>query len=71
MNEDVLHNEVITNKSTQNKPPEIAFRRFPKEIKLAILNDYLVYLHESDYDLGIDDDSVSFLYAIESVNSEK
>ena len=35
------------------------------------MNDYVVYLQESENDLGIDNDPVSFLEAINGDNSNK
>jgi len=37
----------------------------------AISNDYVVYLHESENDLSIDNDPISFLDAINDDNSDK
>ena len=36
-----------------------------------IYDDYVVYLQESDYDIGIKRDPLSFSQAIESNDSEK
>ncbi|GKD89274.1 retrovirus-related pol polyprotein from transposon TNT 1-94, partial [Tanacetum coccineum] len=47
---------------TLNKPARVR--------KLAIPNDYIVYLQETDFDIGIDNDFVSFSQAIKSYKSE-
>ena len=49
----------------------IAFRRSQREKRSAILNDYVVYLHESESDLGIEHDPVTFSQAMNDVNSNK
>ena len=74
--EDTTHNEVVENEPTQNKPTEdepheIALRRSQRSRKSTISNDYVVYLHESEFDLDIDEDPVSFSQAMESANSDK
>ena len=40
-------------------------------MRSAISDEYLVYLHGSEIDLGIDNDPVSFSQAIESNNSDR
>jgi len=55
-NEPMIHNEPIVEESQ-----EVALRRSQREIRPAILNDYVVYLHETEIDLSINDnDPVSF-----------
>ena len=39
--------------------------------KSVISNDYVVYLQESEFDLGIDNDPVCFSQAISNDNSNK
>ena len=53
------------------KPHEIALRRSQRERRSAIPNDYVVYLQESELDIGIDNDPVSFSQAIECNDSIK
>ena len=48
------HNDVITNKPITERPQEIELRI------LGIFYDYVVYLHESEFDLGINNNLVSF-----------
>ncbi len=71
MNEQTTHNEYNVNESIVDEPEEIELRRFQREISFAISNDYVVYLQESEFDIGIDEDPVSFSQAIESINSTK
>ena len=55
-NEPMIHNEPIV-----EEPQEVALRRSQRERKLAISNDYGVYLHEIETKLSINDnDPVSF-----------
>ena len=55
-NEPMIHNEHIV-----EEPQEVALRRFQRERRPAILNDYVVYLHETERDLSINNnDPVSF-----------
>ena len=49
----------------------IALRRPQREKRSAIPNDYVVYLHESESDLGIENDPVTFSQAMNDVNSDK
>ena len=54
-----------------NESQGITLRRSQREKRSAIPNDYVIYLQESDFDLGIDKDPVSFSQAIESPESIK
>ncbi|RVW32004.1 Retrovirus-related Pol polyprotein from transposon TNT 1-94 [Vitis vinifera] len=54
------------------EPPQPApLRRSQRERRPAITDDYVVYLQESDYDIGIRKDPVSFSQAMESDDSSK
>ncbi|RVW93405.1 Retrovirus-related Pol polyprotein from transposon TNT 1-94 [Vitis vinifera] len=54
------------------EPPQLApLRRSQREKRLAITNDYVAYLQESDFDIGIREDPVSFSQAMESDDSSK
>ena len=47
-------------------------RRSQRERRPTILNDYVVYLHETKIDLSIDDnDPISFSQAVSCDNSKK
>ena len=66
-NELMIHNEPIMEESQ-----EVALRRSQRERILDILNDYVVYLHETETDLNINDnDPVSFSQAVSCTNSEE
>ncbi|RVW56243.1 Retrovirus-related Pol polyprotein from transposon TNT 1-94 [Vitis vinifera] len=53
-------------------PPQPApLRRSQRERRPAITDDYVVYLQESDFDIGIRKDPVSFSQAMESDDSSK
>ena len=54
-----------------NEPQPIALRRSQREKRSTILNDYVVYLHESKSDLGIENDPVTFSQAMNDVNYDK
>ncbi|WJZ82589.1 hypothetical protein VitviT2T_002334 [Vitis vinifera] len=54
------------------EPPQPApLRRSQRERRPAIIDDYVVYLQESDFDIGIRKDPVSFSQAMESDDSSK
>ena len=54
------------------EPPQPApLRRSQRERRHAITDDYVVYLQESDFDIGIRKDPVSFSQAMESDDSSK
>ena len=52
INGPLLHNEMLTNEQVVEEPQEIVLRRSQEERKFVISNDYMVYLHESDFDIG-------------------
>ena len=54
------------------KPPQpTPLRRSQRERRPAITDDYVVYLQESDFDIGIRKDPVSFSQAMEGDDSSK
>ena len=54
------------------EPPQPApLRRSQRDRRPAITDDYIVYLQESDFDIGIRKDLVSFPQAMESDDSSK
>ena len=78
MNDQILHEEPVVNEPMEPainvpivEPQETILRRSQRSRKSAVSNDYVVYLQESEFDLGIKDDPVSFSQAVESVNSTK
>ena len=63
----MIHNEHIV-----EQQKKVALRRSQRERKPAISNDYVVYLHETETDLSINDnDPISFSPAVSCDNSEK
>jgi len=65
-NEPMIHNEPIMEESQ-----EVALRRSQRERRPAISNDYVIYLHETETNLSINDnDSVSFSQVVGCDNSE-
>ncbi|WVZ05897.1 hypothetical protein V8G54_019243, partial [Vigna mungo] len=75
INVEPVENEQVTNEKLINEqlieePQEAALRRFVRQKRPAILNYYVVYFVENEYDLSIDEDPVSFRQAMESNNSE-
>ena len=66
-NEPMIHNEPI-----MKEPQEVALRRSQREKRLAISNDYVVYLHETKTNLSINDnDPILFSQPIRCDYSEK
>ena len=66
-NESMIHNEPIMEESQ-----EVALRRSQRERRPTILNDYVVYRHETKTNLSINDnDPVLFSQAVSYDNSEK
>ncbi|XP_059629531.1 uncharacterized protein LOC132272391 [Cornus florida] len=68
LNDQQLDNETITNEVIE-EPQGITLRRSQREKKAAIPNDYVVYLHESNFDIAICKDPVTYSQAINSTNS--
>ncbi|WVZ13110.1 hypothetical protein V8G54_017640 [Vigna mungo] len=66
-----INTPVINNEPVVEQSQEIVLRRSQREGKSAISNDYVVYLQESENDLSIDNDPVSFSEAINGDNSDK
>jgi len=65
-------NDLEVNKAPiVEQPQEIVLRRSHRDRKSAISNDYVVYLQESENDLSIDNDPISFSEAINGDNSDK
>ena len=62
---------MVNNEPIIEQPQEIALRRSQRERKSAIPNDYVVYLHESENDLSVDDDPISFSQAMDCDNADK
>ena len=71
INDLITHNEIAINEPRVDEPQPIALRRSQRENRSAIPNDYVVYLHKSESDLGIENDLVTFSQAMNDVNSNK
>ena len=71
INDPITHNEIVINEPRVDESHPIALRRSQREKRSAILNDYVVYLHESESDLGIENDPVTFSQAMNDVNSDQ
>ena len=65
------YNDDIVDEPTIDEPQEIVLRKSQRQRKPVIFNDYVVYLQELEFDLGIDNDPVSFSQAISNDNSNK
>ena len=64
-NEPMIHNEHIG-----KEPQEVALKRSQRERIPVISNDYMVYLHETEIDLSINDnDPILFSQAVSCDNS--
>jgi hypothetical protein len=66
-----LYDEIITNGPIIEESQGIALRRSQREGRFVISDDYVVYLQESDFDIGTSMDPVSFSQAIEGNNFVK
>jgi len=71
INDETPQNEVVTNEPVTNGPYGAVLRRPERQRRLAIFYDYVVYLQELDFDLGIDEDPVSFSQAMKISSSIK
>ena len=63
------HNDVITNEPVTERSQEL--RRSVRPRRSAISDDYVVYLHELEFHLSIDNDPVSFSQTIKGDNFTK
>jgi len=69
--EQQINDHEVNNELVVEQPQEIKLRRSQREKRSAISNDYVVYLQESENDLSIDNDPISFSEAINDDNSDK
>ena len=61
-----------THVEKQQQPQlEVPLRRSIRERRLVISDDYIVYLQEHKFDMGLEDDQISFSQAKQCVNSNK
>ena len=71
LGDEVLHEEPNLTLANRNEARGIALNKPVRVRKLAIFNDYVVYLQESEFDCGIDEDLVSFSQAMNGNESDK
>ncbi len=71
LDEEVPHEEPNLTLADRNEPHGIALNKPVRVRRPAISNDYVVYLQESEFDCGIDEDPVSFSQAMNSDESDK
>ena len=64
------HNETITDE-TFEAPQEVPLRRSQRERRSAIPDDYVVYLQETEFNIGDINDPVSYEKAVNSDDSDK
>ena len=64
-------NVQVTNEEMVEEPQEEILRRFVRQKRPAISDDYVVYSIEHECDLSIDEDPVSVKQDMENDNSEK
>nr|XP_009803862.1 PREDICTED: uncharacterized protein LOC104249184 [Nicotiana sylvestris] len=69
--DETLHEETTSQISDTNELQEMPLRKSQRVRKSAILDDYVVYLQESDFDIGLNKDPVLFSQVIKSNESDK
>ncbi|XP_075080193.1 uncharacterized protein LOC142165730 [Nicotiana tabacum] len=69
--DETLHKETNLQISVTNEPQEMPLRKSQRVRNPAISDDYVVYLQESNFDIGLKKDPISFSQAIESNESDK
>ena len=60
INEPLLYNEMLTNEEVVEEPQEVTLRGSQRERQSVISNDYMIYLHEFDFDIGTGKDQFYF-----------
>jgi len=73
---DANHQTILELPPTNTEEPqqtqvEVPLRRSNRYRSSAILDDWMVYLQEHEFDIGLEDDPISFSQAKQSVNSLK
>ncbi|RVW84163.1 Retrovirus-related Pol polyprotein from transposon TNT 1-94 [Vitis vinifera] len=64
-----VHEEVT--QQLQEPQVQVPLRRSTRERRSTILDDYVVYLQEHEFDIGLEDDPISVSQVKQSSNSEK
>ena len=60
-----------THVEEQQQPQlEVPLRRSIRERRLVILDDYIIYLQEHEFDMGLEDDPISFSQTKQCINSK-
>ena len=59
---------MIIDEPAVDVPHEVALRKYQRQKRSTTSDDYLVYLHASEFGLGIDNDPFSFSQDIKSNN---
>ena len=60
INEPSLHNNMVTNEQMVEELQGLALKRSQREKRSTISDEYVVYLQESDFDIGSSKDPISF-----------
>ena len=59
-----------THVEEQQQPQlEVPLRRSIRDMRSTILDDYIIHLREHEFDMGLEDDPISFSQAKQCVNS--
>ncbi|KAG6635812.1 hypothetical protein CIPAW_11G068500 [Carya illinoinensis] len=66
-----IMNDNITDEPSSELPEQIVLRRSQRDWRPAISVDYVVYLQESEFDIGTSEDPLTFSQAIERCDSSK
>ena len=69
-NDSPLHEDIAIENNVDLLQSTV-LRRSQRKMRPAISDDYVVYLQEPDFDIGINKDPISFSQAIESDNFSK
>ena len=69
--EQKINDPQVNNESVVEQPQEVVLRRSHRDRKSTISTHYVVYLQESENDLSIDNELVSFSEAINDDNFDK
>ena len=67
-NQQPLHNEIVTYEPIVEEPQGVTLRRSQRKRRLAIPNDYMIYIQESDFDVRTSKNPVLFSQAMKSNN---
>ncbi|RVW14113.1 hypothetical protein CK203_099175 [Vitis vinifera] len=63
--------ELIHEEVTQEPQVQVSLKRSTRERRSTISDDYVVYLQEHEFDMGLEDDPISVSQVKQSSNSEK